>query len=198
MLTDRARVLTRGLVEPVALGLGRLGLTPNALTIVGCLLHVGVAWCLASGYLQLGALALALAAAFDGLDGTLARITARTSTFGAFLDSTLDRISEILVFAGLLAFALRPANTDVTLAALCYAIIAGSLMVSYTRAKSEALRSGTKAGVFGRLERMCVLVVGLWFGWLTATLWILAVGVWWTTLHRIWDVRRRLGEVGAP
>jgi CDP-diacylglycerol--glycerol-3-phosphate 3-phosphatidyltransferase len=189
MLTDRARQLTRGLVEPVARGLGRLGLTPNALTALGFVLHLGVAWLLAMGWLAAGAVGLALAAAFDGLDGTLARLTGRSSARGAFLDSTFDRMSEVAVFFGLLLFANRSGLAQEVW--LVYVALAGSLLVSYTRARSEGIGCPTKAGVFGRLERMAVLVVGLFFGWLTVTLWVLVLGAWLTVALRIRDVWRR-------
>ena len=195
MLTDRMRLASRGLVEPLALAAGRLGLSPNSITVLGCTLHLGVAWLLAAGRPQAGAVALALAAAFDGLDGTLARLTGRVSRRGGFLDSTLDRVSEILVFGGLLIAS--GAAGDPVGVVLCYAVITGSIMVSYTRAKSEALGCGTKAGMFGRLERMLVLIVGLLAGQLRLTLWILAIGVWLTTALRIADVWRRCAEDDA-
>jgi CDP-diacylglycerol--glycerol-3-phosphate 3-phosphatidyltransferase len=197
VLTEPARRLSSGIVGPIALAIGRTGVSPNALTLGGTLLHVGVAWLLAAGHLRAGAVALAIAAAFDGLDGALARRTGCESVFGAFLDSTFDRVSEILVFLGLLVYSQR---TDLPVEGrLVLVALAGSLMVSYTRARSEGLRCGTKVGVFGRLERMLVLVVGLLLGWLTAALWILAVGAWLTAAHRVIDVRRRCREAeGRP
>jgi CDP-diacylglycerol--glycerol-3-phosphate 3-phosphatidyltransferase len=196
MFTDRARQVSRGFVEPVALAMGRVGLTPNGLTLLGSAMHLVVAWLIATGHLPLGGIALVVTAAFDGFDGTLARLTGRASNLGAFLDSTFDRISEILVFCGLLIYALR-AGMD-TEAVLVLVTLAFSLMVSYTRARSEALGCGTKVGVFGRLERMAVLSVGLivspWIP-ISWTLWLLAVGVIITTGQRIVDVYRRCGDV---
>ncbi len=195
MFTEQARRLTSGIVEPIALALGRSGLSPNALTVIGTSLHVIVAWLIGSGHLFAGGALLAVAAGFDGLDGTLARLTGRESRFGAFFDSTMDRVSEILAFLGLLAYAQAeglPGEQLLTLVAL-----AGSLMVSYTRARSEGLQCGTKAGVFGRLERMVVLVVGLLAGWVTGALVVIAVGAWLTVLQRVTDVRRRCDAASA-
>jgi len=196
VLTARAREVTRDMVTPVALALGRLGLSPDALTVVGTVLHVGVAWLLASGRpLWWGALALAAAASFDALDGALARASERTSPFGAFLDSTLDRISEILLFLGLLMRALSTADSVLAVATLV--ALAGSLMVSYTRARSEGIGFDTRIGVFGRLERMMILVVGLAVAAPVLTVVVVAVGAWFTVAQRVVDVRRQCLRAGA-
>jgi CDP-diacylglycerol---glycerol-3-phosphate 3-phosphatidyltransferase len=194
MFTDTARQASRRIVEPIAQAMGRLGLTPNAVTVIGCLLHLLVVWPLAVGHPGLAAVMLALAAAFDGFDGTLARLTGRVSLFGAFLDSTLDRVSEVLVFAGLLLYVPFAGDSDRLLSLLVLLGLAGSLMTSYTRARSEAIGHGTKGGVFGRFERMALLVIGLlltaWFGplWFNLTLWVLVIGAWLTTFLRVYDV----------
>jgi len=192
MLTDRARRATRGLVDPVVGLLARTGVTPNALTVLGCAAHLPVAWFLAQGQLLAGAVALAIAAAVDGFDGSLARATGRASRFGAFLDSSLDRTSEILVYLGLVVWA--QANGPPRLVPLVLLVTGGSLMVSYTRARAEGLGSGTKVGVFGRFERMLTLVVGLVLNRVEIVLWVLALGTWATTVHRILDVRRRIAS----
>lgn len=203
MFTDSARVASRRIVEPVALALGRLGLTPNGLTVLGCLLHLVILWPLATGHPGWAAVLLALAAAFDSFDGTLARVTGRASAFGAFLDSTLDRVSEVIVFAGLLIYVQRWLGGDPTLELVVLAGLAGSLMTSYTRARSEAIGHGTKGGLFGRFERMALLVVGLllagWFGslWFSLTVWVLALGAWLTTALRVRDVHRSTAESTA-
>jgi CDP-diacylglycerol---glycerol-3-phosphate 3-phosphatidyltransferase len=189
MITERARAISRPVVEPIALAVGRLGLSPNGLTVVGMLAHSVVAVFLASGNLRAGAVTLALAAAFDGLDGSLARATNRVTNGGAYLDSVLDRVSEILVFAGLLW--LTAAAGDAPGALLVLGALTGSIMVSYTRARSEGLGYQTKAGVFGRFERMVVLVFGLALAQVNITLAIVAVGSWLTAAVRIRDVISR-------
>jgi CDP-diacylglycerol--glycerol-3-phosphate 3-phosphatidyltransferase len=192
MLTERARAFSRPVVEPIALAAGRLGLSPNRITILGMLSHSIVGAFFATGNILAGALALALASALDGLDGSLARATNRVTNGGAFLDSVLDRVSEVLVFGGLLY--LMASKADPVGALLVMAALSGSLMVSYTRARSEGIGFGTKAGMFGRFERMAVLVVGLALGLVVPTLAVIAVGAWLTAGVRIMDVMRRCDE----
>ncbi len=200
MFTDRARTLSRGFVEPVALALGRIGLTPNAITFIGAALHVVVAWLLFNGRFAGGGVMLALAAGIDGLDGTLARKTGQTSSLGAFLDSTFDRISEILTFLGLVAYAewgARAVGGAPLSASLVFLAASGSVMVSYARARSEGIGRGTKVGLLGRMERMVILVLGLVTAQVAIALWIIAVGAWLTTGFRIYDVWRQSGRTAA-
>ena len=193
MITEPARRLFKAPIEATADALARLGITPNGLTIVGASMHLFVLLALARGDFQQGALLLLVACGIDGVDGTLARRTGRSSSFGAFLDSTLDRVSEILVFLGLLLFSqtaagsIRPGGFA---AWLVYLALCGSLMVSYSRARAEGAGLGTRAGIFGRLERMTVLWLGLISGWVAAALWVVAVGAWVTTGQRVLDVWR--------
>src|SRR5512137_1857062 len=91
-------------VEPIARFLGNLGLTPNALTVLGFLLTACVALVLATGQMQLAGVLLIVTLSSDALDGTLARMTGTTSRFGAFLDSTLDRWAEVLIYLALVWF----------------------------------------------------------------------------------------------
>lgn len=196
MLTDRARSLSSGIVTPIVRVLAGIGATPNTLTVLGSVAHVPVAWLLATGHLRLGALALALAAAVDALDGSLARLTGTASRFGAFLDSTLDRVSEVLVFCGLLVYLTGDGGARGP--ALALLALAGSLLVSYTRARSEGLGCGTKAGFLGRFERMAILTIGLLLGLVEPVLWLLVAGTWVTVAQRVLDVRRMMadGECG--
>ena len=128
MLTEAARKYFRILYEPPARLISTLGISPNVLTVVGFLLMVGIAVVLAQGYLFLGGILIIIAALFDAIDGTLARMMGRTSRFGAFLDSTLDRFSEAVIFLGLFIY-LSGQNQKLELL-LVYATVVGSLMVS--------------------------------------------------------------------
>jgi CDP-diacylglycerol--glycerol-3-phosphate 3-phosphatidyltransferase len=153
----RSRV--RLIAVPVALLLGRLGLTPNAITIVGFL---GTCIAAAAAAAQLWVLAGALVIAFgifDLFDGALARATNQASTFGAFLDSTLDRTGENLVYAGI-AFGCAVAGftLGVGLAALA---MATASVVTYARARAEAVGLHGEVGIAPRPERLVVLAVGL-------------------------------------
>jgi CDP-diacylglycerol---glycerol-3-phosphate 3-phosphatidyltransferase len=155
--TTRNRV--RGLAVPVALALGRLGLTPNALTIVGFIGTVAAAVAAANQLWTLAGILVIGFGIFDLFDGALARATGRASKFGAFLDSTLDRTGENLVLAGIAvgctaaAFAL-----GVALAALAMAFAS---VVTYTRAKAELLGLHGEVGLAPREVRLVVLAIGL-------------------------------------
>lgn len=182
-LTDRVRYLVRGIIDPIADLLVWLGFTPNTLTLIGFLMNVAVAVILSQGRLRWGALAFLLASAFDGLDGALARKLGRVSRFGAFLDSTMDRLSEAAVFLGLLVwYTGRGAKQEIV---LIYATIVGSLMVSYSRARAEGLGMDCKVGLLTRMERAIVLFVGLLLEQVTITLWVMAVLTNLTALQRM-------------
>ena len=183
---EALRARTRGLLEAVVRPLARAGISPNALTVIGFLAMAGVAWVLALGHQRLAGLLVFFVGLFDALDGTLARMTGKAGPFGAFLDSTLDRFAEIALYLGLLY--LYRGHTLATV--LVYLTITGSLMFSYTRARAEGLGLECKVGLFTRLERLAVLIVGLI---LERTLWalvVLAVFSNLTALQRMWHVWR--------
>lgn len=186
--TDWARDAAQVVTVPAARFLAGLGFHPNTLTVLGFLLSVGVGVVLAAGRLALGGWLVAVVTPIDAVDGAVARLIGQKSRFGAFLDSTLDRFSEIALLSGLMIhYLLQGATTEVVLA---FAALAGSIMVSYTRARAEALGFCCKVGLLTRLERMAVLAVGLIVGWPTVALWVLAVGSALTALHRILHVYR--------
>ncbi len=164
LVSAGTRDRVRGLATPIATALGKLGLTPNALTIIGFLGTCVAAWAAASQlWLLAGVLVLGFGI-FDLFDGTLARATGRVSKLGAFLDSTFDRAGEAIVYigiaAGLLAFGFDAG------ALLATAALAAAFMVSYTRAKAESLGfspgSGlASVGLAPREVRIVILTVGL-------------------------------------
>ncbi|CAN5658257.1 CDP-alcohol phosphatidyltransferase family protein [soil metagenome] len=167
------------------------GITPNQVTFTGFMLTGVSAIILSNGNFRLGGWLLFGAALFDMLDGALARITDQSSTFGAFLDSTLDRYSESVTFFAL-AYFYSSTPTARTELVLIFAILVGSLMVSYVKARAEALKVECKAGWLQRPERLFLLIVGLIFGWIVPMLWILAVLTNFTALQRIYEVYWRL------
>ncbi len=188
ILSEQARRLTQVIVDPVADVLARLGFTPNTLTLLGFLMNVAVAVVLSQGQMRWGGVAFFLAGSLDGLDGTLARKLGQVSRFGAFLDSTLDRLSEAAVFLGLLVwYTGRGANQEIV---LIYATIVGSLMVSYSRARAEGLGMDCKVGLLTRMERAVVLLVGLLLDQVTITLWVMAILSNFTALQRMFYVWR--------
>ena len=159
LVTPEFRDRIRGLATPIATGFGRLGLTPNALTVIGfigtCVAAIaaaGQAWLIA------GVLVIAFGI-FDMFDGALARATGRASKFGAFLDSTLDRTGESLVLAGVaVGCAAAGFLEGVVLAGLAATFASG---VTYTRAKAESLGLRGDVGVAPRPERLLLLAAGL-------------------------------------
>lgn len=181
----------RRIITPAVQVLARVGVTPNTLTIVGMLLNGLVGLVIAAGHPQLGGVLLIFTSLFDMFDGALAKLTGKTSKFGAFLDSTLDRYSEALVLLGLLWLSVqRGLALDVF---LCYVVIVGSLLVSYTRARAEGLGLDCRVGWFGRPERIIVLCIGLILNLVTPALVILAIFTHVTALQRIVHVWRSTG-----
>jgi CDP-diacylglycerol--glycerol-3-phosphate 3-phosphatidyltransferase len=162
IVTPEFRDRIRGLATPIATGLGRLGLTPNALTVIG-FLGTGVAAIAAAAqaWLLAGVLVIVFGI-FDMFDGALARATGRASKFGAFLDSTLDRTGESLVLAGVaVGCAAAGFGWGVVLAGLAATFASG---VTYTRAKAESLGVHGEVGVAPRPERLVILAAGLILG----------------------------------
>lgn len=199
MLTEFARTRAKDLLNALAVMLHRLGLTPNALTVIGFSLVCLSALVIAAGYEALGALLLIFSAGFDATDGAVARLTGRVSKFGAFLDSTLDRYADGVLFLAVMWRGIEV--NDRLLIVLSAVALLGSLIVSYTRARAEGLGQQMKEGWFTRLERMIVLVLGLLStvligttGLLTAVT-ILAIFANVTAIQRILAVREKLSDV---
>ncbi len=187
-LTDFLRTQATVITHPIARILEKLGLHPNTVTLLGLLLNIGTGAVLASGRLVLGGVFVLLVSAVDSLDGALARVSGAKSRFGAFLDSTLDRISEGALLFGLLVWLLRQgAAMEVY---LVFLILLGSVMVSYTRARAEGVGYTCKVGILTRLERVVVLGAGLIFGWVRPTLIVMAILTWFTVVQRVWHVYR--------
>ena len=174
----------------IAAWLERTGISPNALTLIGFFLTVVVAGVLATGQLLGGGLLLIFAALFDTLDGALARHAGKTSVFGAFLDSVMDRFSESVTLLALIWYFSGQAEGRIPVILLAVTIV-GSLMVSYTRARAEAVNIECKEGFFQRTERIIVLILGLVTGWMLPVLWILAIFTNFTAVQRIYDVYRK-------
>jgi CDP-diacylglycerol---glycerol-3-phosphate 3-phosphatidyltransferase len=164
LVSAGTRDRVRGLATPVATALGKLGLTPNALTLIGFLGTCIAAWAAASQlWLLAGVLVLAFGI-FDLFDGTLARATGKATKLGAFLDSTFDRAGEAIVYLGIAA-GLVATSFDIG-AMLAAAAMAAAFMVSYARAKAESLGfspgSGlASVGLAPREVRIVILTVGL-------------------------------------
>jgi CDP-diacylglycerol--glycerol-3-phosphate 3-phosphatidyltransferase len=189
MINERMQEWGRTQARKVAAWFRWTGLTPNMLTIIGLLLNVIVAAVLAQGYLFVGGILVIAAGLFDLLDGAMARVTDHTTPFGAFLDSTLDRYSEVILYGGLLIYVLD--TSDATRGSLLiYATICGSIMVSYARARAEGLGYKLQNGLLARPERIILLAAGLILGhvWLIYALWFLAIFTNITACQRIYTL----------
>ena len=188
MLTQFLRQQSLGTLTAIVNVIKRTNISPNALTLIGFFMTVGVAVVLATGKFFESGLLLIVSALFDALDGSLARVTNQTTRFGAFLDSTLDRYSEGIILLALFFFYNR--NNGLLESVLVFVILVGSFMVSYTRARAEGLGLSLKSGWFTRTERVIVLIIGLLTGWMTPMLGVLALMTNFTAVQRIYDVRR--------
>lgn len=181
------------LVDPVANWMVRKGVHPNTITVVGTLCTVGGGVIYATGHIRTGGWFLGLTALFDVLDGTVARRSNRSSTFGAFLDSTLDRLADGFVLGGLAVFyATSTMNRSVPMMIIALFGLVGAFLTSYTRARAEALGLDAKVGLLQRPERVVLLSApqaffGLVFhGWVLALIiTILSVTAWITVIQRV-------------
>lgn len=191
MFTTRFEAWVRRHAENLMAALGRVPFTPNQVTVFGFALTCIAAGLAAFGQLRWAGVVLIVAGTCDILDGALARTKKASYPYGAFLDSTLDRYSEGVVYLGLAAYFVSidgPMQRWMVLATL--AALAGSFLVSYVRARAQSLGFACETGLFARPERVVVTVVGLIFGGyvLYAVVFLLAIVTNITALQRIREV----------
>jgi len=186
--TDYLRLWFKWVLDPLGGFLNRLGLTPNMVTGLGLLGNTIGAFYLARGEMLTGGLWIALMTPVDALDGTMARLRGEASDFGAFVDSVSDRYSELIIYSGLLYHFLE--RGEPLGGMLTFGAAAGSVLVSYVKARAEGLGYEAKVGLLTRAERYLVLAPALIFNQLIIGLGILAVFANITALQRIWYVRK--------
>lgn len=186
-LTDFLRARTAFIIDPIVTFLAKFKLSPDALTVLGLLMHFVFAWLVAIGEMRIAAVAIFLFGPLDALDGALARKLGRKQGgFGAFLDSTLDRLAEIVLFGGFIIYFVNQDN--LLMLGLAYIAITGSLMVSYARARAEALGLSCKVGLMSRVERYGVITLFLVFNQPEIVVIILAVLTYITVAQRMYHV----------
>lgn len=186
--------LANVVIDPLTRWLARGGVVPDTVTYAGLAVSAAAAACLAAGMLRTAGLVWLVGSALDMLDGALARNTGAVNRKGAFLDSSLDRISEgLLLTAAVYHFAAQGMAPAAAISA--YALLA-SFMVSYTRARAEGLGANCKSGVATRLERVVLLGVGLVLEVLVIAMGVLAVLATITTVQRLARVRAALNDSG--
>ena len=169
----------------------RAGLSPDQATVLGAVVAVAAGAVAGLGHLLIAGVLVLLAGLFDLMDGALARAIGKTTTRGAFLDSTMDRIAEIAVLAGLLAYAVGRGMSHEAM--LVYLAMAGALTVSYVKARAEGLGLSCDVGLFTRPERVVVLAIGLLVGHLLLPLYIVTVLSFITAAHRflhVWNQQK--------
>ena len=210
MLVQHGRGLTRALLTRPALAMARAGITPNMLTVAGTVASVSVAVAtLPRGHFIAGPPLLAVVLVGDSFDGVLARATGRTSVFGAFLDSTLDRLADGAVFASLAAWAALTMTSDsvalrtvtVVLALVCVVLAA---TVPYARARAESIGATASVGIAERTDRLVVALVATFAVGLGAPQWVLSAALGYvalasfiTVLQRIVAVRHQMTDRAA-
>ncbi|HET6885277.1 MAG TPA: CDP-alcohol phosphatidyltransferase family protein [Rubrobacteraceae bacterium] len=178
----------RQLLHPLVRLLSALQVRPDTLTILGWTLSVCAAVLFGLGYARVAGLVMLLGGLFDALDGDVARASNRMSAFGAFLDSTLDRLSEAAIFVGIIYFyaaAARPFEALLAGTAMTF-----SLLTSYARARAEGLDIECQVGLLERAGRVVILSAFSIAGLLTFGLGLVAAGALVTTAQRILHVRR--------
>lgn len=173
MFDGSFRVVVDTAVKPLGAALRKTHLTPDQLTIIGLLVGAGSAVAVGAGRIHLGLILVILAALPDLLDGALAKASDASSQRGAFFDSTVDRLTDALLFGGICWY--FATTKDPRLAVLPYAVMAISSIISYQRAKAESLGLNAKGGLMERAERIVLLCVGLllepWFD--DALVWVM-------------------------
>ena len=209
MLGQHGRGLTRALLTRPALAMARAGITPNMLTVAGTVASVSVAVAtLPRGHFIAGPPLLAVVLVGDSFDGVLARATGRTSVFGAFLDSTLDRLADGAVFASLAAWAALTMTSDsvalrtvtVVLALVCVVLAA---TVPYARARAESIGATASVGIAERTDRLLVALGATFIVGLGAPQWVLTIGLLYvavasfiTVIQRVRAVHQQVGQEG--
>src|SRR5206468_2545762 len=172
-------------------------INPNILTVVGVAINVGSGLLFGMGQFFWAGIVLIVANLFDMLDGQVARMSGRVTSFGGFLDSSLDRLSDMVVFVGLIVFYARDTEFHSTLNVfLAGAGLMGSVMVSYASARAESMIPKCDVGFLRRPERVVLFIIGalstvprsnnFFANRMPAVLWVLAIGSYWTFAHRMY------------
>ena len=188
-LTQWLRNTFNGLLDCIAAFLLSLGLKPNQVTLLGLAGNIVAAVFIALGNLTVGGFLVLLMGPIDALDGAMARLRGEPTLYGSFVDSVTDRYSEFFIFGGLMVYFYTVDDPFSCL--LVFLAVAGSVLVSYVRAKAEAVGFNVKDGLLTRVERYLVMVPSLIFARPQIALWIIGVLGNMTALQRILSVRKQ-------
>jgi len=182
----------KGILDAIATAVNKTGILPNTVTILGLAGTIFGAYLLATGRIFWGGLVILITGPIDALDGTMARLRGEQTEFGAFVDSVTDRYSELFILAGLLFYYV--AKQDALNTILVYFAAAGSVLVSYVKARAEGLGFTAKVGLLSRVERYLILAPALLLNYPQVALWIIAILANFTALQRIFFVRKQAKE----
>jgi CDP-diacylglycerol--glycerol-3-phosphate 3-phosphatidyltransferase len=183
------RYYSKGLVDNIARFFLKTGIHPNNITILGLVGNFIGAGLLAMGYITIGGIVVLVCGPLDALDGAMARLRGDSNKFGAFVDSVTDRYSELIILGGLLVYFLL--RNDILNSGMVFLAAAGSVLVSYVKARAEALDFTAKVGILTRVERYLVLAPLLVLNYPIIAIWIIAILANFTALQRIWFVRKQ-------
>jgi len=203
LVSARVKEAGRAFLRPVVRLAVRLHLTPNTVTVIGFLIVAGASVLVATGNLIAGAALLTAGSLLDAVDGALARATGGATSFGGFLDSTLDRAAEAILYAGVAGYYLAGSSDPAWPVLLAFVALTASFLVSYTRARGEAAGYTAEVGVAPRVERLVILIAGIaltGLGWavgiIGAMILVAALAVT-TTIQRIWHVHQQAAAGAA-
>jgi CDP-diacylglycerol--glycerol-3-phosphate 3-phosphatidyltransferase len=192
------------IIDAMVRVLASAGIPPNVLTIIGVTINLGCGVLFGFGEFFWAGIVLIVANLFDMLDGNVARLTGRVTKYGSFLDSTLDRLSDMGAFLGIMIFYARITEQHSTLNVFLAGVgMVASVLVSYTTARSEGLGVKANVGFLQRPERVVLLIIGALSTWnwhsanfflnrMPQVLWVLAIGSMWTLVQRMIYIRREL------
>jgi CDP-diacylglycerol---glycerol-3-phosphate 3-phosphatidyltransferase len=197
-IKEASRHALASALRPVVDLLTAMRVRPDALTVTGWALALFSAWLFATGAIEWAGAVMLFGGLFDALDGAVARASNKMSQFGAFLDSTLDRVSEAAVFVGILVYYARVYEDGMPWGALVAGVaMTFSLLTSYTRARAEGLGFECRVGLLERAGRVLLLSVSAMLGFLLAGLAVVAAGALVTTIQRILHVYRAARTSGG-
>ncbi len=177
-------------IYPILVFLKEKNINPNAISLGGVIVISIGSFLIYKGYNHIGAIILFLGGLFDALDGAFARFTNKSSSFGAFLDSTIDRISDALPIGAMILFFSKAQDIEGVFLGLLALVF--SFSVSYTKARSHSLGVDIPVGVFERTERFIVIALSIFFGFYKLGLLIVGIGAFYTTLERIFYAKKHL------
>ena len=179
-------------IDQIVWFLSLLKINPNILTVFGVVMSIFTASALAMGRFGYASALLIITGLFDMLDGAVARVSKSETSYGAFLDSMVDRYSDFIVMLGLIIYYGRADR--LTYVVLSGVALMGSVLTSYARARAECLIPSCKVGFLERPERVVILILGALFHGMDAAVWALAVLSNWTVIHRMIYTRKYLRE----